>query len=84
MKSSIKNQTILTPKSKEQIFFVFKIIIRHIKLGGNIIYVDESTFYTKNLNFRGWRKKDGHFYKEIKDTKKRNLILPIPPKREIY
>ena len=56
-------------------FFIFKIIIRHLKLGGKIIFVDESTFYTKNLSFKTWRKRTDYVYNNFIDIGKRNLFL---------
>ena len=37
LKSIIKNSNILSFKSKEQSFFVLKILIRHLKIGGSIM-----------------------------------------------
>lgn len=84
LKSNIKNSNILSFKSKEQSFFVLKILIRHLKMGGSIIYIDESTFYSKNSNLRCWRKNDCHIFKETKNNGKTYLILAITPKKVIH
>ena len=53
-------------------------------MGGSIIYIDESTFYSKNSNLRCWRKNDCHIFKETKNNGKTNLILAITPKKVIH
>ena len=82
LKSDIKNSKILWFKSKEQSFFVPK--IRHLKMGGSIMYIDESSFYSKNSNLRCLGKNDCHIFNETKNNGKTNLILAITPKKVIH
>ena len=84
LKTSIKNKILLNSESKKMSFFILKILIRHIKLGGSIIYLDESTFSTVNNNLKMWRRSGEQIFKEVKDSKKTNLILAVTPKRLIH
>ena len=70
LKTCPKNKILLSNSSKEQAFFILKILIRHLKLGGKIIFIDESTFFTRNTNFKTWRKNCSHIFQDIKETKK--------------
>ena len=84
LKTHVKNKIILKEISISQSFFVLKIIIRHLKLGGDIIFVDESTFYTKNNNYKTWRKSEEYIFHDFDDSAKRNLILAVSSKDIIY
>ena len=84
LKTSVKNQILLSSESKKQTYFVFKIIIRHLKSGGKIIFIDESTFYTKNINFKTWRKNSEFIFNTFKDNGKKNLIFVISNEKIIH
>ena len=83
-KTAVKTNKLLTKESLKQTFFVLKIIIRMIKLGGELIFIDESAFYTENNNFKIWRKNEEEIYYDIKDSKKVNLILAVSQSKIIY
>lgn len=57
--------------------FFLKIILRCLKLGINIIYIDECGFFTQNSNYYSWRKFSQEKYHKIKDNKKFNLIMAV-------
>ena len=84
LKTSVKNEILLSSESIKQTYFILKIIIRHLKLGGKIIFIDESTFYTKNINFKTWRKSSEFIFNSFKDNKKRNLILAVSNEKIIH
>ena len=84
LKMSVKNNILLSSESIRQTYFILKIIIRHLKLKGKIIFIDESTFYTKNINFKTWRKSLEFIFNSFKDNKKRNLILAVSNERIIH
>ena len=84
LKTNIKNKIITTIESKKQAFFVLKIIIRHLKLGGYIIFIDESTFTTVNNNYKTWRHPSEQIFFDYNDNGKRNLLLAISHKKVEY
>lgn len=81
-KTSIKNDKLLSSESIKQNFFVVKLILRIIKLGGELVYIDESPFYSQNNNFKMWRKSDQDF--DYKENKKVNLILAVSSSKVVY
>ena len=83
-KTSIKNSKLLSTESMKQTFFVLKVILRIIKLGGELVYIDESAFYNQNNNFKMWRKGDQDIYFDIKENKKVNLILAVTSSKVVY
>jgi len=66
LKTSDKNNMLLSTKIKEQTFFEIKIIIRHLKLGGKILFINESTLYAKNVNYKTWRKSSNQVFNNFK------------------
>jgi hypothetical protein len=83
-KSSIKTNKLLGNISLRQTFFVLKIIIRIIKLGGEIVFLDESAFYNENNNMKLWRKEEQDIYFDIQESKKINLILVASSSKIIH
>ena len=77
LKTIVKNDVLLTKESIKATFFVLKVLIRHIKLGGTIIYLDESTFTTVNNNYKAWRQQNAQLFQSIKDNGKVNLLSAI-------
>ena len=84
LKTCPKNDILLSKESIKQTFFVLKVLSRHIKFGGNIIYIDESTFSTDNNNYKSWRKPNSQIYKKVNDSKKINLILAVSQEKIIH
>jgi len=84
LKTSPKNDILVSKQSLKQSFFVLKILTRHIKLGGNVVYIDESTFSTVNNNYKIWRLPNSQIYSPIKDSKKFNLILAVNNEKIIH
>lgn len=76
-KTSVKNNKLLEQYSIKYCFFFLKIIWRCLKLGINIIYIDECGFFTQNSNYYSWRKFSQEKYHKIKDNKKFNLIMAV-------
>lgn len=67
-------------------FLFLKSIIKSIKLGLNIIYLDETSFCLNNLNLRMRRKDKGEIVGSAKTKRKVriNLIMGIDTKEIIY
>lgn len=84
LKTNPKNEKLLSSNSIKQTFFVLKILIRHIKLGGNVIYIDESSFSTVNNNYKTWRHQNSQVFNPISDNKKINLILAVNNEKFIH
>ena len=84
LKIIVKNKKILKENSIAQSFFVLKILIRHLKFWRDIIYIDESTFYTKNNNYKTWRKSEQYIFHDFNDSSKRNLILAVSSRDVVY
>ena len=84
LKTNVKNKVITTIESKKQAFFVIKIILRHLKLGGYIIYIDESTFTTINNNYKTWRLPSEQIIFDYKDNSKINLLLDVSNEKVVY
>jgi hypothetical protein len=55
-KTSNKTNKLMVKESLKQTFLVLKIIIRIIKLVGELVFIDDSVFYNKNSNFKMWMK----------------------------
>ena len=77
LKTIVKNDVLLTKENIKATLFVLKVLIRHIKLGGTIIYLDESTFTTVNNNYKAWRQQNAQLFQSIKDNGKVNLLSAI-------
>ena len=67
-------------------FLFLKSICRCLRLGLNIIYIDETGFSLNNTNLRMWRKKDEDIIGGSKTNSKNkiNLIMAIDKKQIIY
>ena len=83
LKTNPKNAILLSNNSVKKTFFVLKVLIRHIKLEGNIIYVDESSFSTVNNNYKTWRQQNSQIFNQLNDNQKNNLILAVSSERVI-
>ena len=83
-KTSIKTNRLLAKDSIKQIFFALKLVSRVLKIGGEIVYVDESAFYNINSNYKAWRRNDQDIHYDIKERKKINLILAVTSSKVLY
>ena len=81
LKTSVKTSKATSFVSKKQNFFFIKIISRILLLKGNIIFIDESGFSNKNINYRTWRRKNDNCFQNAKKTEKINLILAVLHKK---
>ena len=81
---SFKTNKLPLINSTKQTFFVLKIIIRTINLGGEIVYLDEWGFYKNNDNLRMWRKIGQDVYYEIGYNTKTNLLLAVTPSKVLH
>ncbi len=76
-KTTVKTSKLIANESIKFTIFFLKIILRCIKIGLTLIYIDESGFFTKNDNYRTWRKDNQCIYYKINDNKKINLIMAV-------
>ena len=83
-KTAVKTNKLLGIESIKQTFFILKIIARIIKLGDELVFIDDSEFYNENNNLKKWRKNDEEIYFDITDTKKVNLILAVTQSKVVY
>lgn len=83
-KTSVKTNKLLTKDSFKHIFFVLKLVSRALKIGGEIVFIDESAFYYINSNYKAWRKNDQDIHYDIKESKKINLILAVTSNKVVY
>ena len=77
LKTTVKNSKLAEQNSIRDSFFFLKIILRALSMGLEIIFIDESGFFTQNNHFRCWRKNSQEIYNHIKDNKKVNLIMAV-------
>lgn len=77
LKTTVKNSKLAEKNYIRDSFFFLKIILRAIRMGMEIVFIDESGFFTQNNHFRCWRKKSQEIYNPIKDNKKVNLIMAV-------
>lgn len=61
-----------------------KIITRAIKLGYDIIYIDESALLSGNNNYRYWRSQNKTIFFKLAPPKRVNLLLEVNSKEVIY
>ena len=83
-KTCIKTNFLLTKNSIRQCFFVIKIITRFLEMNGEIIFLDESAFYTKNNNFKTWRYSEETIYHKMNGMDKINLLLAVNSNKMIF
>ena len=84
LKTPIKTSKLINKASIYQSWFFLKVFIRILKLNGNFIYIDESSFYTKNNHYKQWRKKDQDIFHDIRDDGKINLLMAVSSEKIIY
>lgn len=77
LKTTVKNSKLAEKNSIRDSFFFLKIILRAITMGLEIIFIDESGFFTQNNHFRCWRKNSQEIYNHIRDNQKVNLIMAV-------
>ena len=80
-KTRAKTNKLQLINSIKQTFFVLKIFIRTIKLGVEIVYLDESGFFKNNDNLRMWLKIGQDVYYEIGYITINNLLLAVTPSK---
>ena len=84
LKSTIKTNKLLEPKSILNSFAFIKIISRCIKLKYTIIYCDESCLQNNNNNYYFWRYPNEELYGDIGQKKRLNLIMAINDEKVLY
>ena len=65
-------------------FCFIKIIVRVIRLGFTLLYMDESSLLSKNNNYKCWRKANENIYFNFAPPKRSNLLLTISCSDIIY
>ena len=83
VKCSVKTDKLQTNESIKQTFFFIKIFLRALKMGINFIFIDESSLYTQNNNYKTWKLPNENIYTTIKDSFKRNLLLAVSKDKTI-
>lgn len=83
-KTIIKTSKLESIISIKQTFFILNLIIHILKIGGELVYVDESGFYKSNGNLKMWRKSGQTIYYDIKDNIKLNLLLAVTQSKVLH
>ena len=85
-KTKLKNPKLTEQNYILMTFLYLKLVSETLKLGLNLIFVDETGFYLNNDNLRMWRKNGEEIYGGPKDNgnQKINLIMAIDKSEIIY
>ena len=84
VKCCVKTQKLKGTEAIKQTFFYIKILLRALRMGLSFIFIDESSIYTQNNNYKTWKLPEEEIHTEIKDTLKRNLLLAVNKEKTIY
>lgn len=84
LKCSVKTQKLKSIESVKQTYFYIKIFLRALRMGFNFIFIDESSIYTQNNNYKTWKLPEEEIYTEMNDSYKRNLLLAVNKEKTIY
>ena len=84
VKCCVKTQKLKETEAIKQTFFYIKILLRALRMGLSFIFIDESSIYTQNNNYKTWKLPEEEIHTEIKDTLKRNLLLAVNKEKTIY
>lgn len=77
LKTTIKNISLKTDKSIISCFAFIKIVVRALKLGFSLIFIDESKIELSNNHYRAWRFPCEQVYFGKNSKQKNNLLLAI-------
>lgn len=77
LRTTTKTNKLNSKISKLRTFLFIKVIINTLRLGLNIIYVDESNFQLQNSHLKVWRNKNEYPYFKVGPKGRRNIILAI-------
>ena len=84
VKCCVKTQKLKETEAIKQTFFYIKIFLRALRMGLSFIFIDESSIFTQNNNYKIWKLPEEEIHTEIKDTLKRNLLLAVNKEKTIY
>ena len=84
VKTSIKTKKLDTKRSKFLSFCFIRTVIKAMKLGFKILFLDESIILCSNNNFRCWRYQNENIYFGNNDKNKKNLLLLIGEREIIH
>lgn len=84
LKTSVKTSKINSDKNMFISFCFVKILVRALKLGFKILYLDESAILGKNNNYKCWRGKKENIFFDICDKKRKNLLMLISQDEVIH
>ena len=73
----MKTSKILSNIYIKYCFFLIKILVRGLKQGADIIFLDESGFHTRNNNYYTWLRKENQINSRLNDNKKFNLLIAV-------
>jgi len=84
LKTAVKNIELTSKKYITMGYFFLKIVVKSLKLGGTLVFIDESGFLSYNPNYRTWRNNLEDVYSKLKTKQKTNLIMAVSKERIIY
>lgn len=77
LKSTVKNNKIKSNSGIIASFYFIKAIVKCIKAGFNLLFLDESSIISTNNNYRAWRGSNEDIYFNIGTKKRKNLLLVV-------
>ena len=84
LKSTVKTSKINNESGVVASFYFIKSIIKCLKLGFNILYLDETSILSCNNNYRCWRGKNEEIFFNLGTKSKRNLLLTISDDKIVH
>lgn len=84
LKTTYKTRKIQSEKNRLYSFYFIKAFTKFIRLGFELIFIDESKFELKNNHFRCWREKNENLFFGTNNNNKKNLILAIGKSNIIF
>ena len=84
LKTTVKTSKLNNDSGIIAAFYFIKMITKCLMLGFTILYLDETSVFSTNNNYRAWRKKTEDIYFNIDGKKRENLILTVSDKEIIH
>lgn len=84
LKTCIKTTKVNSDVGIFSSFLFIKSIVKCLKLGFKILFLDESSIMSQNNNYRTWRSSTDNIYFNMGTRTKKNLILVVSDNEVIY
>lgn len=84
LKTAVKRIELTQKKYITMSYFFLKIILKCLKMEANLVFIDESRFFTYNPNYKAWRNSKKDIYYKINNKQKLNLIMAVNRNKIIH